>query len=82
MTQITLRGLDPKIEHDLRRIAKKTGKSLNRIVLEMIHKSAGYEKKPPAASLRKLAGGWTEKEASEFTDSIKICERIDEDVWR
>ena len=30
MSQITLRGLDPKIEHELRRIAKKTGKSLNR----------------------------------------------------
>ncbi len=82
MSQITLRGLDPKIEHDLRRIAQKTGKSLNRIVLEMINKSAGYDKKPPAASLRKLAGGWTENEASEFTESIKICEQIDEDVWR
>ena len=82
MSQITLRGLDPKIEHELRRIAKKTGKSLNRIVLEMINKSAGSEKKPPADSLRKLAGGWTENEASEFNESIKICEQIDEAVWR
>ena len=82
MSQITLRGLDPKIEDELRRIAKKTGKSLNRIVLDMINKSAGSEKNPPANSLRKLAGGWTENEASDFNDSIKICEQIDAAVWR
>ena len=82
MSQITLRGLDPRIERELRRIAKKTGKSLNRVVLEMINKSAGSSKRPPANSLRKLAGGWTEKEASEFNEAIKICEQIDEDMWR
>ncbi len=82
MSQITLRGLDPKTEHELRRIAKKTGKSLNRVLLEMISKSAGTEKKPPADSLRKLAGGWTENEASEFNEAIKICEQTDETMWR
>ena len=57
MSQITLRGLVPRLERELRRIAKKTGKSLNRVVLEMINKSAGLSKRPPANSLCKLAGG-------------------------
>jgi hypothetical protein len=57
MSQITLRGLDPRIERELRRIAKKTGKSLNRVVLEMINTSAGSSKRPPADSLRKLSVG-------------------------
>ena len=82
MSQITLRGLDPQIERDIRRIAKKTGKSLNQVVLEMLSKSAGSRKRSPADSLRKLAGGWTENEASEFNDAIKICEQIDEEIWR
>jgi hypothetical protein len=82
MSQITLRGLDPTIERELRRIAKKTGRSLNRVVLEMINKSAGSSKRAPTDSLRKLSGGWTEKEASEFNEAIKICEQIDEDMWR
>ena len=82
MTQITLRGLEPKIEREIRRIAKKTGKSLNRVVLEMINKSAEPAKTAPADSLRNLAGGWTEKEASEFNEAIKICGQIDEVMWK
>ena len=66
MSQITLRGLEPKIEREIRRIAKNTGKSLNRVVLEMINKSAEPVKTTPADSLRNLAGGWTEKEASGY----------------
>ena len=82
MSQITLRGLDPQIEREIRRIAKKTGKSINHVVLEMLGKSAGSRKSPPADSLRKLAGGWTENEASEFNDAINICEQVDEEIWR
>ena len=82
MFQITLRGLEPKIEREIRRIAKKTGKSLNRVVLEMINKSAEPVKTAPADSLRNLAGGWNEKEASEFNEAIKICEQIDEAMWK
>lgn len=82
MSQITLRGLDPEIERKLRRMANEKGKSLNRIVLEMINNSAGSKKKPPADSLRKLAGGWTDREADQFNESIKICEQIDEALWR
>jgi hypothetical protein len=70
--------MDPEVEREIRRIARKTGKSLNRVVLEMINKSAEPAKTAPADSLRNLAGGWTEKEASEFNEAIKICEQIDE----
>ena len=82
MSQITLRGLEPKIEREIRRIAKNTGKSLNRVVLEMINKFAEPAKTAPADSLRNLAGGWTEKEASEFNEAIKICGQIDEVMWK
>ncbi len=82
MAQITLRGLDPMIEQEIRRIAKKSGKSLNRVVQDMISRSAGSDKNPAAYSLRKLAGGWTEEDAMEFFESIKSCEQIDEEMWR
>ena len=45
MTQITLRGIDPKIEHKIRMMAKKSGKSLNRIVLDIIYQHSEYKKK-------------------------------------
>lgn len=82
MAQITLRGLDPIIEQEIRTIAKKSGKSLNRVVQDMISRSAGFDKNPAAYSLRKLAGGWTEEDAMEFFESIKSCEQIDEEMWR
>lgn len=84
MPQITLRGMDPEVERKIRRIAKTTGKSLNRVILEMIYQHAGLNKKhkrPAAGSLRELAGGWSEADARELLDSIKSCEQIDEEMW-
>ena len=84
MSQITLRGIDPEIEHKIRLLAKKRGTSLNRVVLDIIYEHSGLNKKakkPSADSLRKLAGGWSEKEASTFLESIKSCEQIDEEMW-
>lgn len=84
MAQITIRGLDPAIESRIRRIAKKKRQSLNRVILDMVYQSAGLKmqhRKPAAQSLKKLAGGWRDKEASEFEESIKSCEQIDEEMW-
>ena len=33
-------------------------------------------------SLKALAGGWHKKDDSQFLDSIKIFEQIDEDMWK
>ncbi len=85
MAQITLRGMDPEMEQEIRRIARNRGKSLNRVILDMIYESAGFKKKvkrPPADSLRRLAGGWSEKDAAEFLASIRSCEQIDEEMWK
>ena len=84
MAQITLRGMDPAIERKIRYMAKKSGKSLNHVILDIIYKYTGFNKKykrPPADSLRKLAGGWSEKDALEFLESIRSCEQIDEEMW-
>ncbi len=84
MTQITIRGLAPEMEREIRKKAKETGKSLNRVILDMIYKSSGFEKgkkRTAAASLKELAGGWSEEEASEFLESIRSCGQIDEEMW-
>ena len=84
MTQITIRGIKPQVEREIRRMAKKSGKSLNRVILDMIYQRTEFDKKnkrPEAKSLRKLAGGWSEEDAAEFLESIKSCEQIDEEMW-
>ena len=85
MGQITLRGIDPEIENRVRKISKSTGKSLNRVIQEIIYQHIGGDqktKKPAAYSLRKLAGGWSEQEASDFFASVQSFDRIDETMWR
>jgi len=77
--------MDPEMEQDIRKMARKSGKSLNRVILDMIYEYTGYRKArkiPPADSLRNLAGGWSEKDASEFLESIRSSEQIDEEMWR
>jgi hypothetical protein len=83
MTQITIRGLKPEVEREIRRMAKKTGKSLNRVILDMVYQCTGFNKqikRSEAESLRKLAGGWSENYAAEFLRSIESCEQIDEEM--
>lgn len=85
MTQITLSGMDSEMEKEIRRMAQKNGKSLNRVILDMLYQYTGFKKKEKKSlqeSLRKLAGGWSEKDASEFMESIKACEQIDEEMWK
>jgi hypothetical protein len=81
MFQITLRGIDNKTERMLRREARKKGVSLSTFILDMIGQRVvqNKEKKELSAnSLRKLAGGWSRKEAERFTKSIESCGDIDE----
>jgi hypothetical protein len=85
MNQITVRGIAPEVEKRIRREAKVTGKSLNKVMLELI---GGYaapgklRKKPAGASLAGLAGGWSEKEAREFEESVRVFEEIDGAMWK
>jgi hypothetical protein len=85
MNQITVRGIDPGLEKEIRRKAKAMGKSMNKVMLELIGGSAEPGKpgkKPAGASLAELAGGWSEKEAREFEESVRVFEEIDEAMWK
>ena len=73
------------MEKQIRREAKATGKSLNKVILERIGGSAGPKKRgkrPAGASLAELAGGWSENEAREFEESVRVFEEIDEAMWK
>jgi hypothetical protein len=85
MAQITLRGMDGEMEKKIRKIARQKGKSLNKVILDMIYQCTGQKKNvkdPGEESLRKLAGGWSREQGEEFLESIKSCERIDEGMWK
>ena len=84
MTELTLRGLDAQAEDQIRKRARETGKSLNQVVLDIVHKAlgvGGQHKRPDGEDLRFLAGGWTKTEAEEVMAGAGQCRRIDEELW-
>ncbi|MDZ7761496.1 MAG: hypothetical protein U5L00_14735 [Desulfovermiculus sp.] len=84
MTQITLRGLDALAEDQIRKRARETGKSLNQVVLDIVHQAlgvGGQQKRPAGEELRFLAGGWTQAEAEEVMAGVVQCRQIDEELW-
>jgi len=73
------------MENKIRMTARENGKSLNRVILDILNRYTGSQdsnKRSPGDSLRKLAGGWSKKDASRFLESIKSCEQIDEEMWK
>lgn len=81
MQQVTIRGIDPEVEKEIRKIARENGKSINQVIKEIIHKEF-KGRSAPASSLKKLAGGWDNDQAAEFYRAIESCEKIDEEMWK
>jgi hypothetical protein len=73
-------GLKLKKKIRKKAIAMESGQSLNNVVLDIIQNNMGKKKKRfhNGNSLKALTGGWHKKDASQFLDSIKIFEQIDE----
>jgi len=85
MGQLTLRGLAPRAEEEIRQRARESGKSLNQVVLDIIHQSLGIDRNKqsrPGEELRPLAGGWSGEEAEEIMAGVAKCKQIDEEIWK
>ncbi len=83
--QLTLRGLDPRLQREIRELARREGISSNKAALRLLEKGAGLR---PAethdrigSSLDHLIGTWTEDEAKALTESIQSCEQVDRELW-
>jgi plasmid stability protein len=83
MKSISVHGIDKQIEQKIGERAKSEGKSVNRIVKELIAKALGLGEKPPdnRAMFEDLSGVWTEAQEREFLDSIADLETTDEEDW-
>jgi ferritin-like protein len=83
MKSISIHGIDEEIEKKIGERAKSEGKSVNKIVKELIAKALGLGDKPPdnRAMFEDLSGIWTEEEEQEFLASIADLEKTDEKDW-
>lgn len=86
MATLSIRGLDEKTAKILKDQARRSGRSVNLQVLELIRKGLGLTA-PGAGShaytdLDHLAGTWSAKDAKEFAQRTEAFEAIDEELWR
>jgi plasmid stability protein len=87
MKSISIHGIDKETEKLIRERAKTEGKSVNKVVKELIANALGLgDKKKKIKDKREeyadLCGVWTEKEATQFLESIADMETIDERDWQ
>lgn len=85
MGAITIRGLDNEIAKTLKKMAKREGTSMNSIVLGIVRKSLGLEKKKRTViytDLDHLAGTWDKKDYADFQKKIADFEKIDKNIWK
>jgi plasmid stability protein len=84
MKSISIHGIDEDMKRSLDERAKSEGKSVNKIVKEVIAKALGFGDKPPdsRAEFQDLCGVWTEAEAAEFLALIADLEVADPGDWR
>lgn len=85
MTTLTVHSPDPEIERKIREKARREGKSLNRVMKELLAQSTGVDKSQKAArrtEFDEFAGIWSEEDEAEFDEATADFEKLNEEDWR
>jgi hypothetical protein len=86
LDQLTIRGLDPRLQDKIRELARREGISLNKAAVRLLERGAGIDRQEDSDrighSLDHLIGTWSQREADAFLDAIQTCEQIDPDLWK
>jgi hypothetical protein len=79
--QYTIRGVPTDWNEQVRREAKRSGKSLNAELLDAIRKGLGINDRPRRfADLDELAGTWVDDPA--FDSAIAEMDKVDKAAWK
>jgi plasmid stability protein len=83
MGYLTVRSLPNDVSKALRSETRRSGKSLNQTVIDLLRQALGLSwDSPPANGLEKLAGTWSQEELHRFENATAVFERVDEGEWR
>lgn len=85
-SQITVRGLEPQLLAEVRRLSRSKGVSMNKAALSILKQGAGIaeplETKCIGKAVNRFVGSWTKTEARQFSKSIRSLEQVDEELWK
>ncbi|MDZ4846513.1 MAG: hypothetical protein SH857_13300 [Chitinophagales bacterium] len=82
---ITIKNLDHDLFQKLKEEAKKQGKDVNALLVQLLANFFDIKpnrKKGSKKELKDLAGTWNKKEYREFMDNTADLRQIDEQLWK
>jgi len=86
MKAITIRGIDSSVSEKLKQAAKTEGKSVNRLLLELINRNVGLQKNKKFTKqyedLDHLFGKWSSAEFEKIQGLIDTQRKIDTEMWQ
>ena len=85
MKAVTLRDIPPPVAREIEKRQRRTGTSINKVVIELLEAGAGLSKrKRPVLhhDLDALAGSWSRSEAKRFDKELRRQRRIDRELWK
>jgi hypothetical protein len=78
--QYTIRNIPPELDGAIKARAKKLGKSVNQVALELL--TAGTGQAIRHRSLRDMPGAWSDQEAAELDRFLAEHRKIDPELWK
>ena len=85
MKSTTVRMLAPELYAALKQAARQRGKSVNQLVLELLRKELGLDKKKRFPVLHHdmdhLFGRWDEEEFRQIQKKLEAQRKVDEELW-
>ena len=85
MKSITVHNIDTQTIQRIEEISRSTGKSLNKVIKELLHDSLGInttKRDLKEQEFGEFFGVWTEEEYEGFQRNMKDFDQIDESDWK
>lgn len=83
---LTIRGIDERMEAELKALARRRNLSVNKAALALLRKGAGLHEpgEGPAvigSALDAFIGSWSDVEEKTFLEAVDDFNRIDDGMW-
>ena len=86
MGSLSIRGVDEALSRCLKDAARRSNKSVNQYVLELLRQQSGLEKSKrftkTHSDLDDLFGSWSEEEHDAIQGKIDAESTIDDELWK
>lgn len=79
--QYTIRNIPDRVDRELRKRARTSGKSFNQVVLEALSSGAG-ESLRPKRDFSGVIGSLSVEEAGRIEDEIRLQRQVDPELWK